>query len=114
MRMKKTTSKNRFDEITALVPDDAKDLLREVIKRMCELEEILDELGDLPKIDWNPKNKRQQRATPAAKMYKEYLQQYLNAVKVVESVIYRDKKLDGADVEDSPLREWFKNAEMER
>ena len=41
-------------------------------------------------------------------MYKEFLQQYINCVKAVEYVIYRDRRAEPGETEESPLREWFK------
>lgn len=99
---------NRHEELTALVPEDSRELTADVIDEIIFLEGKLKELKSLPFIKVNPQNMEQQKSTPAAKMYKEFLQQYINCVKVIESVIYRDKKLDGAEVEESPLRAWFK------
>ena len=99
----------RKDELTALVPEDSRELTADVIEEIVFLESKLKELKRLPFIKVNPQNTDQQKSTPAAKMYKEFLQQYINCVKVIESVIYRDKKLDGDQIEDSPLRAWFKS-----
>lgn len=99
----------RREELIAIIPDDSIDLVTDVIDEIIFLEEKLVELKKLPFIQVNPKNNMQQRSTPAAKQYKEFLQQYINCVKVVEGVIYRDKRLDSGDEEDSPLRKWFKD-----
>lgn len=100
---------SRKDELLAVIPDDSMDLVKEVVDEVVFLEERLDELRELPFIAVNPKNPMQQRNTPASKMYKEFLQQYINCIKMIEYVIYKDKKLDGEEVEDSPLRKWFKD-----
>ena len=99
----------RRDELLAIVPDDAMELVTSVIDDVIFLEERLEELKQLPFIEVNPKNTMKQRSTPAAKQYKEFLQQYINCIKMIEGIIYRDKRLEGDEVEDSPLRMWFKN-----
>lgn len=98
---------DRYKEIMELVPEDSKKLLVTVVMQMVELETRLDNLKALPFIEVHPKNPMKQRVTPAAKQYKEFMQQYINCVKAIESVIYRDKKLAGVEEEESPLRKWF-------
>lgn len=104
---------DRKDELLSIIPEDTKPMVREVVDEIVFLEDRLTELKKLPFISVNPKNAMQQRNTPAAKLYKEFLQQYINCVKMVEYVIYKDKRLDAEDVEDSPLRRWF-NANIQR
>ena len=72
-----------------------------LIDEILYLEDQLNYLRDLPKIRVNPADKSQQKITPAAKLYKEYLQQYLNAIKLLSGVT----KID-VDTEESPLRKW--------
>lgn len=98
----------REAELKELVSDESIELISEVIDEIIFLENKLNELKKLPFIQVNPKNPAQQRNTPAAKMYKEFLQQYINCIKLVESVIYKDKRLEGEEVEESPLRKWFR------
>ena len=100
---------SRREEILKIIPEDAKELVASVVDDVIFLEERLTELKKLPFIDVNPKNTMKQRSTPAAKQYKEFLQQYINCIKMIEAIIYRDKRLEGDEVEDSPLRMWFKN-----
>ena len=72
------------------------------------LERQLDQLRALPMIKIDPENPARQKATPASKQYKEFLQQYVNVVKVLQ------KKLGGDGVEDaSPLMKWLKKNEIE-
>lgn len=98
---------DRRDELINLIPDDSKELVTEVIDEIVFLEGKLEELKKLPFIEVNPQDSSKQRNTPASKMYKEFLQQYINCVKVIEGVIYRDKRLEGDEAEESPLRRWF-------
>lgn len=90
----------RFDELMAAVENNTN--LMPLIKDMVYLEGYLDELRELPKIKVDPNNPQNQKTTPAAKQYKEYLQQYINIVKVV----LRASGTDQAD-EESPLRKWM-------
>ena len=83
------------------------ELVTSVIDDVVFLEGRLEELKQLPFIQVDPKNSMRQRSTPAAKQYKEFLQQYINCIKVIEAVIYRDKRLEGDEAEESPLRKWF-------
>lgn len=99
---------SRYDEVLNLVPEDSRDLVKDVVEEIIFLEGKLEELKKLPFIQVHPSDPNVQRNTPAGKMYKEFLQQYINCVKVIEGVIYRDKRLEGDEVEESPLRKWFR------
>lgn len=99
---------DRREELVKIVPAESLELVSSVIDDVVFLEERLTELKKLPFIEVNPKNPMKQRTTPAAKQYKEFLQQYINCVKMIEAVIYRDKRLEGDEVEESPLRKWFR------
>lgn len=89
----------RREELLKVIGDNK--TLLPLIDRLLFLEEQLEKLEKLPLIKVNPKNPEQQKTTPAAKMYKEYLQQYINCIKAIEKSV-------GADDEEtiSPLREW--------
>jgi len=100
---------SRREELAELIGEDSLQLVDEVIDEVIFLEGKLEELKKLPFIQVNPKDTSKQRSTPAAKMYKEFLQQYINCIKMIEYVIYKDKRLEGDDVEESPLRKWFKD-----
>lgn len=73
-----------------------------LVNEMVYLEDQLDELRELPKIKVHPSDPTKQKTTPAAKLYKEYLQQYTNIVRIL-------MKATGADEteEESPLRRWM-------
>ena len=106
---------SRREELVAIIPEDSLELVTSVIDDVIFLEARLDELKKLPFIEVNQKNPMKQRNTPAAKLYKEFLQQYINCIKMIEGVIYRDKRLEGDEDEESPLREWFrKNADTRK
>lgn len=75
-----------------------------LVTEMVYLEEQLDELRALPKIKVHPTDKTKQKTTPAAKLYKEYLQQYTNIVRILTRATGTDM-----DDEESPLRKWMKD-----
>ena len=102
---------NRHDELVAIIPEESLELVKSVIDDVVFLEERLTELKALPFIEVNPKNPMKQRSTPASKLYKEFLQQYINCIKMIEYVIYKEKRLEGDEAEESPLRKWFRENE---
>ena len=92
---------NRRDELMKVLNDANNSVVSPLIDEILYLEDQLNYLRDLPKIRVNPADKSQQKITPAAKLYKEYLQQYLNAIKLLSGVTKTD-----VDAEESPLRKW--------
>lgn len=91
---------SRKEELLKLIDNDA--TLVPLVGEMVYLEEQLDYYRSLPKIKVHPNDPSKQKATPAAKLYKEYLQQYTNVVKIL-------LRATGADEseEESPLRKWM-------
>lgn len=79
---------------------DIKEVLRPTIEEMTFLETRLDELRELPFIRVNPKDPTQQRVTPAARQYKELLQQYNNCVKMVTVALQRIPHGDASPLAD--------------
>lgn len=92
---------SRKEELLKVIEHDP--ALVPLIDEVVFLEERLEELKKLPFIKVNPKNKTQQKSTPAQKQYKELLQQYVNIIRV----LLRATGTDESD-EDSPLRKWVK------
>ena len=91
---------NRQRELLKLLNNDITYI--PLVAEMVYLEEQLDELRELPKIKVHPNDSSKQKTTPAAKLYKEYLQQYTNIVRILMKATGTDE----AD-EDSPLRRWI-------
>ena len=83
-----------FDQV-----EDTKGIIRPMSDDVVFLEEQLQELRKLPFIRVNPNDFSQQKPTPAAKQYKELLQQYNNCVKILTGIIRKD-----TPEEESPLR----------
>jgi hypothetical protein len=76
----------------------------QLIDEIIFIENQLIELKKLPFISVNPKNPMQQKSTPAAKLYKELLQQYNNSLKL----LFRLSGDAGENEQESPLRKWVK------
>lgn len=91
----------RRAELLKFIDNDAN--LIPMINRLLFLEQKLEEFEKLPLLRINPLNPEQQKATAAAKLYKEFLQQYINVFKALEKATGAD------DVEESPLRKWAKS-----
>lgn len=91
----------RKEELLKLINHDAK--LVPVIDDMIFIEKQLEVLRALPMIKVNPNDPQMQKVTPAAKLYKEQLQQYTNILRIL-------LKATGASVEEdeSPLRAWMR------
>lgn len=87
-----------------LCEDDSDRLILEpIVENFIFLENRMDDLRKLPFIKVHPKNPGMQKVTPAAKQYKEFLQQYTNIVKILEKANKNDSQ------EDSPLRAWIRS-----
>lgn len=79
---------------------------KQLVDEIVFIEEQLVELRKLPFININPKNPMQQKATPAAKQYKELLQQYNNSLRLL---LRLSGDMGGESEEESPLRKWVKS-----
>lgn len=71
------------------------------------LEEQLQSLRQLPFIKVHPDNPVLQKSTPAAKLYKEMLQQYTGSLRLLLRIC-GELGVD-QDEEDSPLRQWARS-----
>ena len=79
----------------------------QLIEEIIFLEEQMAYYRSLPQIKVHPDNPELQKATPAAKLYKESLQQYNNSLRL----LFRITGDLGEVEEESPLRKWAKNRE---
>lgn len=84
--------------------EDVKEIVTPMIEDVVFLEEHLTDLRKLPFIRVNPNNAADQKATPAAKQYKEFLQQYNNCIKILCGVLNKNGVED-----ESPLRAFMRN-----
>ena len=100
---------NRKEELMKIFDqvEDTKGIITPMIDDVVFLEGQLKDLRKLPFIRVNPKDPTQQKPTPAAKQYKELLQQYNNCIKILAGILRKDSA-----EEESPLRA-FMNARKE-
>lgn len=99
-------TERRKRELTELITkgerdDDAR--ARRLIDEIVFLEERMETLKTVPFIAVDPKNPQRQRATAASKMYKEFLQQYNNSMRLL---LRLSGDIGGEVEEESPLRAW--------
>ena len=94
----------RKNELLKYVCPNGDAALEQTIDEFLFIENQLIELKKLPFIKIHPKDPTRQKTTPAAKLYKELLQQYTNILKVLMRITGTDE----AD-EESPLRKWVKS-----
>lgn len=78
-----------------------------LIEEIIFLEEQMAYYRSLPQIKVHPDDPQLQKATPAAKLYKESLQQYNNSLRLLLRIT---GDLGEAD-EESPLRRWARSRE---
>lgn len=93
---------NELRQLCSSLDDAARATTDILIDDIVFIEGRLVELRKYPFIKVNPKDLSQQRATPAAKQYKELLQQYNNCIKILLGVL---GKVENAET--SPLREYL-------
>lgn len=78
--------KKRKNDIYSLfehVDEGERELITPLIKQVLFLEDKMDELKEMPFVRVNPKNPLMQKTTPAAKLYKECMQSYMNAIRIL-------------------------------
>lgn len=93
----------RKEQLLEIVGDDIKGL--QLVDEIVFIEERLINLKKLPFIKIHPKDPTKQKTTPAAKQYKELLQQYNNSLRL----LLRMSGDIGESEEESPLRQWAKS-----
>lgn len=77
---------NRKNQIYSLfehIDEDERELISPLLEQVLFLEYRMFELQKLPFIKINPKNPMMQKVTPAAKLYKECMQSYMNAIRIL-------------------------------
>lgn len=87
--MKEMSRREELKEIFKDVDDNERRLIQPLIDEVIFLEEQMIELKKLPFISVNPKNSAQQRKTEAAKLYKECSQSYMNAIRILCSILHK-------------------------
>ena len=83
------TRLEELKDIFAKVDPDKAAVISPLLPQVVFLEEQLEKLQKLPHIRIHPKNPARQMVTAAGKQYKETMQEYLNAVKVLQMTLGR-------------------------
>lgn len=94
---------DRKEELLKILEKTDQEITEPLADEVIFLESQLDRLKKLPMLRVNPNNPEQQKSTPAAKLYKEFLQQYVNVIKVLLR-----QTGDETNVESSALEKWCK------
>lgn len=99
------TGAARRAELVELFQDipDAGNVVMPLIDDVVFLERNLKALRRMPFIVADPVRPFIQKATPAAKQYKELLQQYNNCIKILTTALRKD-----APADEGPLSEWLR------
>lgn len=100
---------SELERIFSGIDDDIAALVKPTIGKVLYIEERMTELEALPMIQVHPTDPTRQRSTPAAKLYKEFLQQHTNCIKLLASVLTKN-----APEEVSPLRQWLEERQKQR
>ena len=82
----------RLEELQTIfekVDEDKALVIAPLLPQVVFIEERLRELQKVPHIRIHPKNPARQEITAAGKQYKEFMQSYLNAVKVLQMTLGR-------------------------
>lgn len=79
--------REQLDKIFENVEDDKKQLVDRLLDEVVFLENKMTELKSMPFINVHPKNPALQKTTPAAKLYKECSQSYMNAIRILSGIL---------------------------
>lgn len=93
---------NELRTIFQGIDEDMRALIGPTVENVLYIEAEMKKLAKLPKIQVHPSDPSRQRATPAAKLYKEFLQQHTNCIKLLASILGKQSVDD-----ESPLRQWL-------
>ena len=92
--------REQLEEIFRNVDEDQRQLADKLIDEVVFLEERMKELKQLPFIAVHPENPSRQKVTSAAKLYKDCSASYMNALRILISIL---RKVE-ASAQDDLLR----------
>lgn len=87
--MSEDARRKELDEIFRDVDDGERRLVSNLLDEVVYLENRMNELRAMPMIAIHPKNPSLQKTTPAAKQYKECSQSYMNAIRILCSILHK-------------------------
>ena len=85
--MDKDTRRKQLEAIFADVDPGEKQLVTNLLDEVAYLEGRMAELKKMPFIHTHPQNPALQKSTSAAKQYKECMQSYMNALRILVNVL---------------------------
>lgn len=88
-KSKKELRLAELSEIFSGVDEEQKKLISPLIDEVVFLEGELDYLKKLPQIRVHPQDPTRQKITDAARLYKKRQESYMNAVRILLSVLYK-------------------------
>ena len=83
------TRREQLNKIFENVDEDQKQLIDRLLDEVIFLENQMTELKKLPFVNIHPNNPALQKTTPAAKLYKECTQSYMNAIRILSSILHK-------------------------
>ena len=93
---------SRRDELINIIGSENETKAGQLVDEIIFIEDQLISLKKLPFIKVHPSDPSRQKTTPAARQYRELLQQYNACLRVLLKINGNDDK-----EEDSPLRKWL-------
>ena len=98
--------KTELNELFKDIDQNQRKLVDKLIGEVIYIEEMLDQLKKLPFVRVHPKDKSRQEVTPAGKQYKDMTATYMNAIRILCSL------LNKAETDDfDPVAEFMKGME---
>ncbi|MCI8363094.1 MAG: hypothetical protein HFJ41_08385 [Clostridia bacterium] len=95
------TRREELNDIFKDIDENKKKLINPLLDNIVFLEERMNEAKKFPFIQVHPKDPTKQRATTAARLYKEHSQSYMNAIRMLYSMI------NGYEVEEDAVEKWL-------
>ena len=83
------TRREQLNKIFENEDEDQKQLIDRLLDEVIFLENQMTELKKLPFVNIHPNNPALQKTTPAAKLYKECTQSYMNAIRILSSILHK-------------------------
>ena len=81
--------KEELKKIFKDIDENERNLIDPLINEVIFLEDQMIYLKTLPFIRVDDKNKAKQKITPAAKLYKECSQSYMNAIRILSAMLHK-------------------------
>lgn len=89
--MSKDTRRSDLIKLFDNVDESQRELIKELIDEVVFLENKMTELKALPFISVHPRKSALQKTTAAAKLYKECSQSYMNAIRILLSLLNKNE-----------------------